>query len=374
MPSDILSAKSVTILLPHREAFSPSSAGAVAMVVRRLAGGQSRYKALVIGPPFPGLPFPGIDFLPVRVPSWLPLTPTQRYAAKLAHILSRMPPGLIEVHNKPDVALWLARFFPHRPVTLFLHNDPRTMRGARSPRERHRLLGRLAHVVTVSDFLRRALLDGVAPPERTPVVIHNALDLAELPIGLPPQLRERIILFAGRVVPEKGPDAFIAACARAMPRLPEWRAEMVGADGFSYDAPASSFIRRLRPEAAAAGVVMHGYRPHAEVLQAMARAAIVVVPSRWEEPFGLTALEAMACGAALVCSGRGGLAEVVGPAGLSINPDDPASMAEVLLRLAGNAELRATLSGAGVKRAHEHFAATHAIAQLDGLRDRTFAA
>ena len=64
----------------------------------------------------------------------------------------------------------------------------------------------------------------------------------------------------------------------------------------------------------------------------MARAAIVVVPSRWPEPFGLTALEAMACGAALLCSPRGGLPEAAGDAAQTIDPDDPAAMAAATCR------------------------------------------
>ena len=374
MPSDTLPSRRVTILLPLREAFGPAAAGAVAMVVQRLAAGPSRYKALVVGPPFPGPHFPGIDFMPARVPNWLPLTPTQRYAAKLALVLAPLPPGLIEVHNKPDVALWLARLFPRRPISLFLHNDPRTMRGARSPLARRRLLGQLARVVTVSEFLRRCLLDGVEPPsDRPPAVLHNALDLAAVPAGLPMHLRERVILFAGRVVPDKGPDAFVAACAQALPDLPGWRAEIIGADGFSADAPDSAFIRGLRPAAAAAGVVLHGHRPHTAVLQAMARAAIVVVPSRWQEPFGLTALEAMACGAAVACSGRGGLAEVVGDAAAAIDPDHPAKVAQALRRLAGDAGWRADLSAKGLQRARERFSSVDAIARLDALRDQEVA-
>ena len=341
------------------------------MVVRRLAAGPSRYEALVIGPPFRGPGFPGIAFLPVAAPGWLPLTPTQRYAARLAVTLARLPPGLIEVHNKPDVALWLARAFPRRPVTLFLHNDPRTMRGARSPRARAGLLRRLARVVTVSDFIRCCLLDGVAPPERSPVVIHNALDPAELPAVLPQHQREKVILFAGRMVPDKGPDAFVAACALALPHLPGWRAAMIGADGFSPDAPESAFIHGLRPLADAAGVMMHGFQPHGAVLQAMAWAAIVVVPSRWEEPFGLTALEAMACGAALACSGRGGLAEVAGDVALPVDPDDPAAFAQALLRLAQDSGLCAELAASGLRRARGQFMVGDALAKLDALRDRT---
>lgn len=372
MPPHPLSLLQVSVVLPHREGFGPEAAGAVAMVVRRLAAVRSRYETIVLGPPFRGPAFPEVGFLPVRVPRWLPLSRTQGYVLMLARALARLPPGLIEVHNKPDVAMGLARLLPRRPVVLFLHNDPRAMRGAGSPQARRRVLERLAGVVTVSDFLRRALLEGMEPPPgRMPVVIHNALDLGAVPAGLPPEQRERVILFAGRVVPDKAPDAFIAACARALSHLPGWRAEIIGAAGFSpADGPDSDFIRRLRPAAAEAGVAMLGFRPHEEVLQAMARAAIVVVPSRWEEPFGLTALEAMACGAALACSGRGGLAEVAAGAFLAIDPDDPDSAAATLIRLAGDAELRAALSAAGLRRAQDCFALDDARARLDDLRDQ----
>ncbi len=336
------------------------------MVVQRLAGGASRYRALVVGPPVRGPAYPSIGFLPAPVPRFLPLSVTQAYAVSLVQVLRHIQPGLIEVHNKPDVASWLARCFPRRPVLLFLHNDPRDMRGARSPAARARLLQRLAGVITVSEYLRGALLEGVPPPERAPVVLHNALDFAVVPRGL---VREKLILFAGRVVPDKAPDVFIAACARVLPLLPGWRAEIIGTDGFSAEIAGSGFIRRLRPLAASAGVAMPGYRPHPEVLQAMARAAIVVVPSRWAEPFGLTALEAMACGAALICSGRGGLAEIAGEAALRIDPDALDTVTAALMTLATDEALRQRLAEAGQARARRLFNATDAIDRLDTLRD-----
>ena len=62
------------------------------------------------------------------------------------------------------------------------------------------MLRRLARVITASDYLRGRVLDGVATPDRDPVVLPNCLDLSELP---PPRRRERLILFAGRVVPTR---------------------------------------------------------------------------------------------------------------------------------------------------------------------------
>ncbi len=86
-------------------------------------------------------------------------------------------------------------------------------------------------------------------------------------------------------------------------------------------------------------------------MQAMSRAAIVVVPSRWPEPFGMAALEAMGCGAAVVASHRGGLPDVVGEAGFYADPDDPDTLAAVLEQLIVSPALRAEAGQAGRARA-----------------------
>ena len=103
------------------------------------------------------------------------------------------------------------------------------------------------------------------------------------------------------------------------------------------------------------------------VMRAMGRAGMVVVPSRWEEPFGLTALEAMAAGAPLLCTARGGLPEVFGEVGVAIDPDDSAGMADAMVALAGDPARRAALGAAGVERA-KRFDLAGAAARIAGLR------
>jgi len=357
MPSD-----TVAVILPPREGFSPAASGAVGLLVHRLATASSRFTPLVVGMPV-AVPFADVPFRAARPVWWWPGTQARRYAAGVARLLDEVRPALIEVHNRPDVALFLTGRFAAVPVSLFLHNDPQGMRRAHSSAERTRLLARLARVVTVSSFLRGRLLEGVRPVH-SPMVLPNCLDLRQIP---PPGVRGNLILFAGRVVADKGADVFVRACARALPALPGWRAEMVGADRFGAASPDTPFLRALRPQARTAGVAMLGYRPHAEVLAAMARAAIVVVPSRWQEPFGLSALEAMACGAALLCSPRGGLAEVTGEAAVPIDPDDADGLAERLAALANDPARRAALGEAGRARARA-FDLPHAAARLDALR------
>lgn len=344
----------IAIVLPPGEGFGPVGTGAIGTLVHRLAR-LDPVNTIVFGPRQSGPVFDDIAYRSVDpVKGWpargWPVSSADRYARGAAEALASSEPSLIEVHNRVEVAVALADRFPAARVALFLHNDPQAMRTARSDFQRERLLAELSLVVTVSRFLRDRMIAGVLA-DRPPVVLPNCLDLSALPPRLPPDQREKVILFAGRVVADKGADSFVAACARALPRLPGWRAEIIGADRFSADSPETPFLRTLRPRAAAAGVTMRGYQPLSEVLRALSSAAIAVVPSRWREPFGLAALEAIACGAPLVCAERGGLPEVAGDAAVYIDPDDPAAIGDAIVALAQNPERRAALAAQGLIRA-----------------------
>ena len=350
------------IVLPPREGFSVGSAGAIALLVRGMAGPRD----VVLGRA-EAAPFAGVAYRAVR-PSWFPGRLGWRYARGVAAVVRGGGIGLVEVHNRPDVALFLARRCPALPVMLFLHNDPQGMRGARSAGERGRLVRRLARVVCVSEHIKGRFVAGGVGGEVA--VLENFIDVDAMPDGV---ARGDVILFAGRVVADKGADAFVAACALALPELPGWRAEMIGADRFGADSPETTWLAALRPRAAAAGVAMRGYQPHGAVLRAMAGAAMVVVPSRWAEPFGMTALEAMAAGAALIASDRGGLREVIGDAAVVIDPEDEAAIAAAMVALARDPARRAGLAALGLARARR-FDIGVARARLAQLRSDVRAA
>ncbi len=244
--------------------------------------------------------------------------------------LRRLRPDLVEVHNRPEIALYLARRFPR--VALFLHNDPQGMRGAETPPSAP-AAAPAGRVVAVSDHVRGRSWTGIEGDVSGAAQQHRRAARAR-------KVRERLILFVGRMVADKGADVFVEACAAVLPRLPGWRAEMVGADRFPPTARPPPFTDRLARQAAAAGVRLRGYLPHDAAMERMGRAAIAVVPSRWPEPFGLAALEAMAHGAALICSRRGGLPEVAGDCALYADPDAPGAVAEAMLALAQDADRR----------------------------------
>jgi glycosyltransferase involved in cell wall biosynthesis len=311
----------VAVVLPPREGFGPGRAGAIGLLVRRLANTPG-FEAVVFGGKQDVPSFGGIDFRPIAASLWSIGGTNARYAAAVADVLKKEAPALVEVHNRPEIALAIATRLPRIPVVAFLHNDPFGMRRAATPA---------------------------------------------------PRRRERLVLFAGRVVADKAPDAFISACAAALPHLPGWGAEIIGADRFSYDSPDTGFVQMIRAAAEGANIRMLGYRDHPEVLVAMSRAAIVVVPSRWAEPFGLVALEAMASGAALICSGRGGLPEVAGEAAIYADPERPNEIAAAIRALAGDEVRRTELANAGRQRARQ-FDTPLIAAKLAALRGSILAA
>jgi glycosyltransferase involved in cell wall biosynthesis len=337
----------IAIILPPREVFSPVSAGAISLVVQRIAAATKG--AAVVGriSEAPSATFPGIPYHGAK------------NTLTLIRTLRRLNPEYIDIHQQPRLALILSILFPRTKILLFLHNDPLTMRGLKTRRARRLLQARLHRIVTVSAYLQSRFETGIAP-----AVLPNPLTLADLP---PPAAKARKILFAGRMVHDKAPDDFIAACALALPSLPGWSAQMLGGDRFGPNSPATPYVTKLREAATEAGITFAGPRPHAEVMDAMAKAAIVVVPSRWPEPFGLTALEAIANGAALITTGSGGLAEIAGDAAVYIPPNNPAALAAAIIALANDEPRRATLAAAGRARAKD-FDTPRIAAALETLR------
>jgi glycosyltransferase involved in cell wall biosynthesis len=183
------------IVLPQGETFSPEAAGAIAMVARRFALADPG--CVVLGHDGHNR-FPGVRFIEAR------------QALAVIRALAALRPQVIDVHQRPRLALALTYLFPQARVQLFLHNDPLTMRGLKSAAARDLALKRLHHVLCVSAHLRDRYATGL---RRAPECLHNPLTLAELP---PPCAKAKLILFAGRVVENKAPDVFIAACATAL--------------------------------------------------------------------------------------------------------------------------------------------------------------
>ena len=132
------------------------------------------------------------------------------------------------------------------------------------------------------------------------------------------------VMFLGRLVSDKGADLLIEAMARLKGRPVTIVGE--GPERMALEAMA----RRLGVEAKFTGSKRGG-----ELVELLNHHKLLVVPSRWEEPFGLVALEAIACGCVPVVARSGGLPEAIGDAGLTFekgNADELVKCVAGLLR------------------------------------------
>lgn len=163
-----------------------------------------------------------------------------------------------------------------------------------------------------------------------------------------------VLLYVGRLVPEKGPDVLLRAFAVAAEAHPRARLRLAG------DGPLRRELVRLAGELGIAGSVeLLGRLPFAEVEAELAQAWALVAPSRWAEPFGLAAVEAVTRGVPVVASAAGGHAETLeaGSTALLVRNGDVAELAAALdAVLAGRAFPSGALPQEAVGRARRRHA------------------
>lgn len=185
--------------------------------------------------------------------------------------------------------------------------------------------------------------------------------------------KERILLNIGRLIPRKGIDN----AARALGRLAREHgiaAKLVVVGGNS-DVPCpvtTPEIGRLKSIAAEEGVceqVIFTGRRSREFLKLYYSAADVFVTTPWYEPFGITPLEAMACGTPVVGADVGGIRYSIadGLTGLLVPPNDPAALAASLALLYRDADYRKELGRNAIDRVHEQFTWAKVTASIAGL-------
>ncbi|HEX6005915.1 MAG TPA: glycosyltransferase family 1 protein [Burkholderiales bacterium] len=172
---------------------------------------------------------------------------------------------------------------------------------------------------------------------------------------------EPIVLHLGRIVPRKGVDNVIRALgrlARATGIRP--RLVVVGGNSDAPDCAATPELAALQEIAEVEGVreqTCFTGRRSREVLKLYYSAADVFVTTPWYEPFGITPLEAMACGTTVVGSAVGGIKHTVvdGVTGYLVPPNDPDALAGRLAHLYRNPALLTKFGHNGLQRVHAHF-------------------
>jgi glycogen(starch) synthase len=187
-----------------------------------------------------------------------------------------------------------------------------------------RLKRYLLRFAAASISVSQAVADDLATPS---VVIPNAYR-DDLFRRLPGVARTEELVFVGRLVSDKGVDVLLDALALLAGEDLRPRLTVVG------DGPERPRLEKQAERLGLTGqVTFLGKRTDAELVEILNRHRILVVPSRYREPFGIVALEGIACGCVVVGSAGGGLKDAIGPSGETFENGDTADLARVLGRL-----------------------------------------
>ncbi len=216
---------------------------------------------------------------------------TNEYANKLIKELNSKNYNIVEIHNRPQLLFKLLDKTKSRFIFYF-HNDPISMKGSKSIAERLKILDSVDKLIFVSEWVRdRFFLDIDKKLQTKTEVVYPSVHKQKV------VKKKKNIIFVGRLNYSKGYDLFKEALVKILDEFPLWNAYSLGDEDRRTIYISHSRHKEL------------GFINHKKTLDLLNRSEIAVVPSRWDEPFGRTALEASSRGCATIISNRGGLKE-----------------------------------------------------------------
>jgi spore coat protein SA len=260
----------------------------------------------------------------------------------LQPLLGRLSPGdVVWIHNRPDYAAAIGEGVRAAGARLVVHLHNSLL--ISFPREVTTSF-RADRMVFCSGYLEREARQAFPGLDQT-TVIHNGADDSRFYPGSQEQgATPPLVLYAGRLVPEKGAHIFVDAMRLLRMRGINVLGRILGATGFGSNNPATAYSRGIMRDAPA-NVEFAGYRTASALAAEFRNAHIFCSPSVWEEPFGLVNVEAMASGLPTVTTRGGGVPEVFAEGGaLLVARNSATELAAALEAVACDAALRRKLA------------------------------
>ena len=286
--------KNINIILPYKETYNIKIAGAVSILVSQLSKFSFYKKKIkVFGSVSLKDPLTKNYYGIFKKKPFYFFSRTNYYLYLLNKIIKNERSTINEIHNRPQAAKYFLKKKPLCKNILYFHNSPKELRGSKSVKERLYLLNNLDKIIFVSEWCKRIFFDGlkIKYSNNIHVIYPGSNCLKKMP------KKENLIVFAGKLNYAKGYYIFLDAILKILNKHRNWRAIVIGDDPRPYH---KKYHKNLE---------YTGWITHKQTLDIFTKAAIVTIPSLWEEPLGRTSIEASSRGCATILSKSGGLVE-----------------------------------------------------------------
>lgn len=262
----------------------------------------------------------------------------------------------IILETSPYYASFLKKDFPSSKIIQHIHNIPDY-----SDNDKY-----IDKYLCISKFIQEKVLKNCNADPKKVNILYNTVDTNRFKPLLSQKEKTKlrllynlepddfIVIFSGRLQPFKGIKELMLAMEGI--RCPKIKLLIVGSSFFS-GSKTTSFINELKDIALRMEnrVIFTGYVPYSEIHRCYQIADIAVFPSLWEEPFGLTCLEAIASGLPVIITQSGGMNEIInGNCGFIVEKKSNLinHITELILLLERNAHKRIDMGHEAVKRAY----------------------
>ena len=285
----------ISVLLPYKENFSPNYAGAVSLFVKDTVLNSKFLKSThVFGSMKFRKPFLK-NYINIDLNKSILQSNSKNYIKKFIENEKKINSDIIEIHNRPNYIKYLNNH-NNKKIILYFHNDPLSMNGSISVKDRLYLLNNIDKILFNSKWSQKRFFIDIENDEllkQKTSVCYQSTSKTSINFSK----KEKIISFIGKLNSAKGYDLFGNAIIKILDKYPSWKSVVIG------DEP------REKIEFKHKNLELRGYTKHNEVLNLLKKVSISIICSRWEEPFGRTSLEAASRGSAVIISKRGGLPE-----------------------------------------------------------------
>ena len=345
----------IATILPYKENYSTDGAGAVALWVKDFMQ-HSKYKkkntvyGSTINNNYLSQNYHNIEINSLKSKFY---STTKEYSQKLIKEIIKKDFDVIEIHNRPIMVKEFIKSVKSK-IILYFHNDPTSMKGAKTSSERKELLNNVDKIIFISNWVKEKFFENISfnTSNKTEIIYHSIKKKTKFI-----SKRKKQIIFVGKLNESKGYDLFCKALKNVLSIHKNWRAFSIGEE------------KRFQPYDTHKNHLNLGQIPHKKVLKIFEKSEIAIIPSRWEEPFGRTSLEASSRGCATIISKKGGLTETTDHA-VILKELNSKNLEKEILNLIKNTKLRNKLQKEGFKNV-KHVISDNAI-KIDNMRAALF--
>jgi glycosyltransferase involved in cell wall biosynthesis len=317
--------KKIAILLPYKEKFTNNKAGAASIWVKDyLSGSKLNETTTVYGNLDKKYPpilknYSNIDI------SNFSLKKNLSYTKKFYQLCVKNNHKIIEIHNRPESLLYFHKMNKEKKFKLIFifHNNPLELRGSRNVSERIDIIEKTDYIFFVSKWVKNKFFQNIPEKHRNNCeVLYPSIKQQ----SIFNKSKKKNIIFTGKLNSSKGYDIFLKTVIKILNKYRDWTATVIGNE------PREKFYETHK------NLKIYAWKKHDEILRFYNNSSISVVNSKWDEPFGRTAMESAALGCATIISNNGGLTETFN-SDLILKKNNENELYNMLSKIIDNAQL-----------------------------------